>query len=474
MLNLNLSSDVPQPHYMQLYTQIREQIRNGSIPHGSRLPSIRSLQLHLNISKSTIETAYQILLTEGYALSKPRSGLFVANPLGIKPFCALPEVPHATSEYLLAPSLHVPDAHLIDFRPSAIDQQIFPIQNWKKALHRAIEQHHSQLCTYGDPQGEYSFRSTVSEYLRISRGVVCSPEQIVIGSGIQYSIGILAKLLTNINHLAFEEPGYVPVREHFKQYGYQVTPISVLDNGISLDELENSDAQAVYVTPSHQFPTGSVLSYPERERLLHWARTKDAYIIEDDYDGEFRYSIKPIPSLQGLDQGGRVIYLGTFSKAFTPALRMNYMVLPVELVDKMKRIQYLFDGPSRIDQWAMQSFMDQGHWYRHIRRMRKVYGKKHHRFIALIHSLMGEHVRISGHNAGLHIRLTVKTRQTSDTLIKLAAEAGVRVYDLHEMWSKPTKLEYPHIYLGFAGMNEIEMDKGVHLLNKAWGDIFIP
>lgn len=472
MLNLNLTGHSPQPQYMQLYTQIRDQIRSGSIPYGVRLPSVRSLQQQLNISKTTVESAYQILLTEGYAISKPRSGLYAANPYGAKPYLPAPGISHTSIEDPLPQAFPVNETHLIDFRPSAVDEQMFPIRSWRKMLHDALDHSQGKICKYGDPQGEYSFRTVLAEYLRNSRGVVCVPEQIVIGSGIHYGIGILAKLFTDIDHIAFEEPGFAPVREHFIQYGFQITPIEVLDKGISLEQLENSTAQAVYITPSHQFPTGNVIPYPERERLLHWARMRNAYIIEDDYDGEFRYSVKPIPSLQGLDRDGRVIYLGTFSKAFTPALRMNYMVLPMGLVDKMRSIQYLFDGPSRIDQWAMQSLMEQGHWYRHIRRMRKTYGKKHHRFMELIRIHFGEHVSITGHNAGLHIQLTVKTPQSSEVLVKLAADEGVKVYDMQEMWMKRRYSGYPQIYLGFAGVNEKEMETGIRLLRKAWGDIW--
>ncbi|CAG7643355.1 PLP-dependent aminotransferase family protein [Paenibacillus allorhizosphaerae] len=470
MLNLNLTDRSAQPSYMQLYTQIRDQIRSGGIPYGSRLPSVRSLMQQLSISKTTVESAYQILLAEGYAVSRPRSGLYVTNPFGVaKPAKSTAELLPTPKQPLQLQVFPADDCYRIDFRPSAVDEQLFPMRSWRKVLHEALDHSQGKINKYGDPQGEYAFRSVLAEYLRNSRGVVCVPEQIVVGTGIHYSVGILAKLFAaGIDHIAFEEPGFAPVREHFIQYGFQVSPIEVRDNGISLEGLENSGAQAVYITPSHQFPTGSVMPYPERERLLHWAQTRDAYIIEDDYDGEFRYFVKPLPSLQGLDRDGRVIYIGTFSKAFTPALRMNYLVLPLILIEKMRQVQYLFDGPSRIDQWAMQSFIEQGHWYRHIRRMRKTYGKKHHRFIELIRTHLGERVQITGHNAGLHVQLTVNTRQTSDVLVKLAAEEGVKIYDLQEMRMRPRPPGDPQIYLGFGGVHEKEMEEGIRLIKKSW------
>jgi GntR family transcriptional regulator/MocR family aminotransferase len=206
--------------------------------------------------------------------------------------------------------------------------------------------------------------------------------------------------------------------------------------------------------------------------LLNWANLRNAYIIEDDYDGEFRYSGKPIPSLQSLDRQGRVIYIGTFSKALTPAIRINYMVLPMELLSKMQSIQHLLlTGPSRIEQWAMHSFIEQGHWYRHIRKMRKTYREKHRRLIQLIHTYFAESVEIKGYSAGLHIQVSVKTHRTAEELAALAANEGIGVYDLNRMWLNRSHSEYPQIYLGFGGVSESEMETGIFLLRKAWSCI---
>ncbi len=205
--------------------------------------------------------------------------------------------------------------------------------------------------------------------------------------------------------------------------------------------------------------------------MLTWANLRNAYIIEDDYDGEFRYFGKPIPSLQSLDRQGRVIYMGTFSKAFTPALRMNYMVLPMEMLRKMHSIEHLLSSPSRIEQWAMQLFIEQGHWYRHIRKMRKKYREKHHRLIELMQTYFANGVDITGHSAGLHIQVTVKTHRTAEELVTLAASEGVRIYDLNSMWMNRNQSGYPQLYLGFGGINESEMETGILLLRKAWSCI---
>lgn len=469
MFDIVLSGPDDQPIYIRLYAQLRAHIRDGSIPDGARLPSVRALRQQLNISKTPVETAYQMLTAEGYAVSRPRSGLYASNPLPVsaqrgdgKALAARPgaaAVPEATS------------ASRIDFDPTRLDHGAFPFRIWHKMLKDALEDHAVLLGSYGDPRGEPELRQAISEYLGSARGVQCSPEQIVVGSGMAYSIGIVAKLLAGRNPVAMEEPGYNLVRDHLLLSGCQVLPVPVGDRGLSLDALAASTAQVVYITPSHQFPTGSIMPYPERERLLAWAHDRDAYIIEDDYDGEFRYVGKPIPSLQGLDTHGSVIYIGTFSKAFTPAVRLNYMVLPPQLADRLARMPHeVLQAPSRIEQWAMRSFIGQGHWFRHVRKMRGLYRKRHRHLNELIQSMLGERVGITGQNAGLHLQLTVKGGGSSELLVEAAAAVGVKVYDLRKMWAdgRQPPADLPKLYFGFAGLQPDEMEEGIRRLAKAW------
>ncbi|CAM4028841.1 PLP-dependent aminotransferase family protein [Cohnella lubricantis] len=479
MFDILLPSESGQPLYRQIYLRIREQIRQGGIPDGTRLPSIRALQSQLNISKTPIETAYQMLTAEGYVVSKPRSGLIVANP----------HKPSSTSEAEAdrqpsgrpQPGASSPpkreavrrpaNGHRIDFDPAALDPDAFPVRIWSQMLKQALDDHAGAIGQYGDPRGEPELRLAVADYLRHSRGVNCSPEQIVIGSGMAYSISILAKLLQDVRCVAFEEPGYSLVRDQFQLSGKEIIPIPVGGQGLQLAALEASEAELVYVTPSHQFPTGSIMPYPERERLLKWAAARNAYIIEDDYDGEFRYQGKPIPSLQSLDAHGRVIYIGTFSKALTPAIRINYMVLPPKLIEHLTAMPHeLVFAPSRVEQWAMYAFIAQGHWYRHIRRTRSLYRLKHQHLIALIHEYLGGQVEITGQNAGLHIQLSVKLLQTSEQLVERAAGEGVQVYDWRRMWLDRRQRDAgdPRLYMGFAGLSLQAMETGIRLLQKAW------
>jgi len=456
------------PLYLRIYKQIREQIVCGGIPGNTRLPSVKALQLQLNISKTPIETAYQMLSAEGFVYSKPRSGYYSVD-MGAAHTTKIAISSDADS--VQSPEQPTIREYAIDFHPGSVDDEMFPIRTWKRMLNLALEDYSRSIGKSGGMMGEIGLRRALAEYLRSSRGVACSPEQIVVGTGISYSMDLLAKLLDGIDNVAYEEPGFEQVRDQLLSHGYNLIPIPVDSESFQIKRLEDSKAQMIYVTPSHQFPTGRVMPYADRERLLHWADKSHAYIIEDDYDGEFRYFGKPIPSLQSLDRQGRVIYIGTFSKAFTPALRMNYMVLPKSLMSKLTKMRHCLSCPSRIEQWAMQAFIEQGHWYRHIRRMRNRYSRKHDRIIERIRATFGDRVEITGHSAGLHIQITVRTELGAKDLLLLAADKGVRVYDFRQMWMKPHDAGYPSIYLGFAGLNESDLDKGIRLLKEAWSDI---
>ncbi|TLS52340.1 PLP-dependent aminotransferase family protein [Paenibacillus antri] len=471
MFEILLPTESEMPIYRQIYRQIRELIVSGRLPDGTKLPSVRALQVQLNISKTPIETAYQMLTAEGYVVSKPRSGLFAATH-GIRDAeraeAAAPSRNAACSEQ---PTPAARPAFVADFDPTALDSDLFPWRTWMKTMKEAMEMRAGDIGKYGHPQGEFELRLALADYLRHSRGVNASPERIAVGVGMAYSIGVLTKLLPGPRRVAIEEPGYNLVRDRFELNGYEIVPIPVGERGLSIDALERISARAVYVTPSHQFPTGVVMPYPERQRLLEWAVLNDAYIIEDDYDGEFRYHGKPIPSLQSLDAHGRVVYIGTFSKALTPALRMNYMVLPPDLLTRLSDLpQEIVYAPSRVEQWAMRSFIEQGHWYRHIRKARNAYRRKHRRIIDLIRAELGDRVEITGQDAGLHIRLTVKTGRSTEELIRLAAAAGVKVYDFRKMWLAPPTVppDDPQCFLGFAGIEGVDMDIGIRALRRAW------
>ncbi len=458
-MELTLAFHGNEPLYAQVYKHIRTLIQEGAIADGTKLPSVRALKLQLSISKTTVETAYQMLLEEGYVYSKNRSGLIVVNPRPGKPQ-RQPSALTASIEDRELPA----QAEFIDFSLLTIDGDSFPLRQWKAVMGEAISLHAGAVHQYGDVRGEYELRESVAIYLRNSRGVVCDPSRIIIGSGISYSLQLLSRLLGDHVNVGVEEHGIAQVRSYFTDHRFHIVPYS-------LDEEERwgEAFRILYATPSHR-PTGDPMPYVQRQQLLQWAYANQGYIIEDDYDGELRLSGNPIPSLQGMDKHGVVIYIGTFSKMFTPSLRMNYMVLPPELLDKLQTMEHTLTAPSRMDQWAMQLFISRGHWFRHIRRMRRIYRAKLETMVRLIRTHMPDSVRIGSSGSGLHIELSVKTEASADMLIALAREEGVLVYGSPDPHNRAISGN-PKIYLGFGGVNESAMALGMQALRRAWSAV---
>ncbi|MBD8006502.1 MocR-like pyridoxine biosynthesis transcription factor PdxR [Bacillus norwichensis] len=455
-----------EPLYLQLYQYLKEEIQTGGIPSLKRLPSIRGLADDLHISKTTVQMAYQQLLAEGYVESKERSGYFVVE-MEKEPFGDLPPFSKTTRE---KKSTAVRKHIQFDFYMSHIDVEHFPFRKWRACVNQNLNPH---FLSYGDKQGEPGLRASISRYLRQARAVNCTEEQIVIGSGTQTVMRLLCQLIElDGKKIAMEEPGYDGVRHVFQGMGFEMSPVKLEADGINLDALEQSGAKIVYITPSHQFPLGMVMPITKRIRLLQWAEENDGLIIEDDYDGEFRYHGKPIPSLQGLDAHGNVIYAGTFSKSLMPAIRMSYIVLPEKLLHIYQAFKY-DQTVSRLHQKTMQTFMESGEWERHIRRMRKIYQKKHDLLIQTIKNTMGDYVNITGQNAGLHIVTQIKSSKTADELVEIAERVGVKVYSTTANWSIEQEKGYPLILLGFGGLSEKQIVEGIDLLHDAWLPFYV-
>lgn len=448
-----------EPLYAQVYKHIRTLIQDGAIVGGTKLPSVRSLKRQLNISKTTVETAYQMLLEEGYVYSKNRSGLIVVNlhPAKTRRQRSATAAPIEARE-------HPSEGEFIDFSLLTIDGDSFPLRQWKTVMGEALSLHAGAVHRYGDVRGEYELRESVAQYLRNSRGVVCDPSQIIIGTGITYSLQLLSRLFGDRVNVGIEEHGIAQVRAYFADHRFHIVPYSLEEDGQWGDAF-----RILYATPSHR-PSGDPMPYLQRQQLLLWAYVNQGYIIEDDYDGELRLSGNPIPSLQSMDKHGAVIYIGTFSKMFTPSLRLNYMVLPPELLAKLQSLEHTLSAPSRMDQWAMQLFISRGHWFRHIRRMRRIYRLKLETLVRLIRSHMPDTVWIGSSGSGLHIELSVMTEASADTLIALAREEGVLVYGSPDPHIRSIGGN-PKIYLGFGGVSESEMQLGVQALRRAWSAV---
>ncbi|MFA9458315.1 PLP-dependent aminotransferase family protein [Halalkalibacter sp. AB-rgal2] len=453
-----LQKDLKDPLYSQLYNWIKKEIEESRLLPGMKMPSIRQLTLHLKVSRNTVEAAYQQLQSEGYLESVPRSGIWVAEIE--KPF-----LHPIAKEHPINLECKPPSKALVDFEYGNVDIEKFPLKQWKKCLTDAIDQESNWLFQYSDKMGELALRQEVSNYLLQSRGVRSTPEQILITAGTQASMTLICQLLAlREETLAMEEPGYTGVRSVFEDQGCYIEPILLEKDGLSMDYLQRSKATAVYVTPSHQFPLGMVLSISKRMQMLKWAYQTGGYIIEDDYDGEFRYEGQPIPSLKSLDKGERVIYLGTFSKSFLPSVRLSYIVLPPSLMVQYSRKFAVYNQTvSPIIQRAIALFMQSGEFERHIRRMRKLYQRKHQALLRSIEHYMGTQAKIVGEKSGLHILLKLKGI-TALELIERGLKKGVNVYSPAQYWIHPPPEAHSYIMLGFGGLSIDEIENGVRLL----------
>ncbi|SER55138.1 GntR family transcriptional regulator / MocR family aminotransferase [Gracilibacillus ureilyticus] len=451
-----------QPLYLQISDYFKQEIVRGKIKAMEKLPSKRVLANHLGISLNTVQAAYEQLRAEGFIKSEERKGLYVQEIEGGQYFESTPHYSQQT------PSRSENTEYLIDFNSGKVDLDQFPYHLWRKLTTEALYEENSMLLQMGDPQGEYSLRTEIAAYLYQSRGVNCSPEQIVIAAGTQQLVGLLSILIGPDYHYALEDPGFHRTKQVLKDYRITTVPISLDQSGISVKELLVSQAKVVYVTPSHQFPNGMVMPISRRMELLKWARETGSFIIEDDYDGEYRYKGKPIPSLQGLDRHGSVIYLGTFSKSLIPSIRTSYAVLPPALTKKYQvQLTIYKQTVSRFHQDTLYKFMQRGHYQRHLNKMRALYRKKHNILLNAIEKKMGESVKVIGENAGLHILLRVCNGMTEEQLIKSASEKSVKVYPTSIYHDKRLNGE-PEILMGFGGLAIEEIEEGIQILKEVW------
>ena len=318
-----------------------------------------------------------------------------------------------------------------DFTPNGVDLNSFPYNVWRKLSKDILLDDRTELFRSGDPQGEYGFRGAICNYLYQARGVDCSPEQIVIGAGSDYILILLSMILGKEHTIAFEDPTYKQAYRVIQTLGYETVPVTMDHNGMRISELEDSEADIAYVTPSHQYPTGIVMPIKRRMELLKWAYGKEGrYIIEDDYDSEFRYKGKPIPALQGYDAEDKVIYLGTFSKSIAPAIRLSYMVLPKSLLDVYRtNVNFINSTVSKVDQMIVQHFIEDGYYERHLNKTRALYKNRHDVLIDALKPL-ADICAISGEHAGVHILLTFEKRWNENELIERAKKEDIRVYGL--------------------------------------------
>lgn len=450
-----------EPLYIQLYRYFRMEIEQHKLKEGTKIPSIRWLADNLSVSKITVEKAYQQLLCEGYIKSGNRTRYVVnkfVDSTWPQPPPALPRAVDTAAE----PPLKY------DLTSGEMDMEGFDFSLWKRYMNKAFADP-QRLMRYGDLQGELELRRQLVTYIR-SRGVTCHHEQVIIGPGVQSLLHMLASLLKpQHDGIAFEEPGFKIGRRIWEDRGFRIIPVGLQQAGIDTDELAASGANLVYVTPSHQFPTGYIMPIGERLRLLHWAGQTGSTIIEDDYDSEFRYFGRPIPALKGLDTEGTVIYLGSFSKVIPPSIRISYMVLPDRLLAIYKKRASLYNqATSTIEQLALARYMADGHLERQIRRLRKLYNEKHALLLDNIRRTFGEQVVINGTESGLHVVLTVKSPLTPKELYERALRKGCRIALLQDYYLGQAPDMPAKIIIYFSKIPAADIPAAIRLLKEAW------
>ncbi|MEH6943129.1 PLP-dependent aminotransferase family protein [Bacillus sp. JJ722] len=463
-LLFHIDKNSPIPRYVQVYKKIKKEIMEGKIPPNSKLPSIRNLADALNLSRNTTQLAYEQLLAEGFVRSESKRGYFVER---------LPIDNYSTSSIKVnfQQTVKSPSKDMIDFRLGAVDEEHFPLDRWRILSNRILKD--SSIYTYGDHQGDPLLRESIAKYLYQSRGVNASADQIIVGSNTQQLLFLLCLLLKNQFHsIAFEEPGYQGAKEVFRQLGFDIESIPVNCDGLQLQTLEKANSKLVYVTPSHQFPLGMIMPIHNRLALLNWAEKQDGYIIEDDYDSEFRYKQKPIPAMFSLNNNERVIYIGSFSKALLPSIRIGYLVLPNSLLKNYKKIKLLFEqSASNIHQRTLHYFIEEGAWGVHINKMRSIYKKKMIKIKEVMQQYTPPSIKLSDTTLGMHIILKIHTSKTEDELIELAAQHHIKVYKTSIYYETPNvNTGFVQLMLGFAGLTEFEIEKGLKTLMRIYKD----
>lgn len=462
-LTINLKTDSKIPLFEQVYGYIKEDIQTGRLRYREKLPSTRALAKHLEVSRSTIALAYEQLLSEGYVEAEAYRGFYVSK---------MEELYQLTKNTNTTPTRKkvIKEDYLYNFSPRGIDLNSFPSAVWRKLSKEILLDNQIELFRLGNSQGEYSFRDAICNYLHQARGVNCRPEQVIVGAGNDYLLMLLSTIIGLNYKIAFENPTYKQAYLLFERLSYPICTVDMDHKGMEVAKLQKTDANIAYIMPSHQYPLGIVMPIQRRMELLKWAgEQQERYIIEDDYDSEFRYKGKPIPALQGYDANGKVIYLGTFSKSIAPAIRMSYMVLPEKLLHVyLEKSKFISSTVSKVDQLIVQHFLEDGHYERHLNKLRAMYKNRHEKLLNELKVFQNK-CTISGEQAGVHVLLTFHKQISERELIAKAKEQGIKVYGLSESYTNIKKIPlHPTIILGYANLTEKSIENAVAGLVRGW------
>ncbi len=473
-LAILLDKTLNLPLHQQLYEQLRQAILTGRLFPGEKIPSTRVLAQSLGIARGTVKLGYEQLLNEGYLETATGSGTFVCQQISDRTLPILPAWPRCLETSITAGlSKYAQNfkQQLLLSNPSKLDIDFcywqpafshFPLHIWRQLTTRQLQS--TDLLDYSsDLLGYKLLREAIARYLGRSRAVSCNAEQIIIVNGTQQALDLIARLFIDLgDRVVMEDPGYSSARRVFQSRGAKILPISVDASGLIVEQLPSTLTPAiklVYTTPSHQFPTGAILSLPRRLQLLAWAQQTGVVIVEDDYDSEYRYGEKPIPAMQGLDLNNSVIYIGTFSKVLFPTLRIGYLVLPVGLVKIFAQAKRLIDRQSPLlEQCVLADFINERHLERHLRRMRTLYNHRRQILTNSLKSRLGENAIVLGDAAGIHLMVQLQTNLSDEEIITRAAKMGVGLTSAASFYLESNRKG--QFLMGYANL-ETEIDEGV-------------
>ena len=439
-LFVELNAGRKRPMFRQLYDSIRQAVLEGRLHAGAALPPSRGLAAELGVSRNTVTLAYDQLAAEGYLQGQPRSGVRVATTLPTRPFTkAQPPSPArgrrtprvSTRGSAISSLLEVgwppPVGSPRPFRPGVPALDLFPMRLWSRLVNRRLRQ--PPAMGYGDAAGYQPLREAIADYVGAARGTRCSAEQIIVVNGSQQGLDLAARILLDPgDEVWMEDPGYPGARAALLAAGARIVPVPVDGEGMRVEDGERTagSARLAYVSPSHQFPVGVTMSASRRLELLRWAGQSGAWILEDDYDSEFRYRTRPLASFQGMDQDGRVVYIGTFSKTLAPALRLGYLIVPEEVAPVFRVARAASDRHSPVlEQAVLADFLAEGHFARHVRRMRGVYAERQDALVGAVKSLLGGVMEIGPTGAGMHLTAWLERGADDGAVSAQLAAAGV-------------------------------------------------
>lgn len=463
MLTYTFAKGSGESLYEQLYDRIKADILTGRLAAGEKLPSKRTLADHLELSVITVKNAYEQLIAEGYIYSRERSGYFVSAMDW--PLSAAAAAPQEISQLPPRPTW------FLDFASGSPEPDDFPFTVWSRLMRQTILEQGTRLLEPTPYNGAEELRRAIAAYLHQFRGMTVDPEQIIVGAGTEFLYNIIIQLLGREKCYAVEDPGYSKISQIYAQNGVRLVRVGLDEAGLSVRALRREPADIVHLSPSHHYPTGIVMPIARRRELLRWAEeSAERCILEDDYDSEFRFVGRPIPTLFSIDEAQRVIYLNTFSKTIAPSIRISYMILPPRLMEVYReKLGFYACTVSGFEQYTLAKFMAQGRYEQHLSRMKARYRQKRDAVIAMLRSSpLADRVEIMEQDAGLHFLVRLDTRLPDAALRSRAAEQGVRLALLSDYYSARSSAPQHIVVVNYSGIDLERLPEGLRRLAQAW------